>query len=163
MANGVGVFYKNKDQCEKYLVDDYITEHFNESNTKILKNNEEIARKTTEINRIENEITSIKDRTKVFQNSKCCMCQNTLDLPVVHYFCGHSYHQLCSIYKFSCAQSQNNDNSCQMCVEQMDSIRASLINPYSELELENIFKREIERSSDPLETAIKFLKYDIFN
>ena len=32
---------------------------------------------------------------RVFQNTQCSACEEKLDLPAVHFFCKHSYHQRC--------------------------------------------------------------------
>ena len=33
------------------------------------------------------------DKPKVFHVTQCAACQGGLDLPAVHFMCGHSYHQ----------------------------------------------------------------------
>lgn len=35
------------------------------------------------------------DRPRVFHVTQCAVCQGQLDLPSVHFMCGHSYHQRC--------------------------------------------------------------------
>lgn len=32
---------------------------------------------------------------KIFQKTKCSMCNSPLELPSVHFLCGHSFHQHC--------------------------------------------------------------------
>lgn len=48
-----------------------------------------------EIARMQQEITSLRTQAQVFQNTKCSQCGLTLEVPAVHFFCGHSYHSYC--------------------------------------------------------------------
>jgi hypothetical protein len=43
------------------------------------------------------EIESLKDlqQPKIFQQTKCNACSGTLDLPIVHFMCKHSFHARC--------------------------------------------------------------------
>ncbi|KAF0988530.1 hypothetical protein HZS_8097, partial [Henneguya salminicola] len=152
------------EKTEVRLIKDYINEHFKNANSIIQKviiifmiqNNEEIVKRKHELSRIQQEIASIESGNKVFQNSKCSMCQNTLELPVVHYLCGHSYHQYC-------AESLEQDNECPICNEKAEMIKQKFDITYTEKELSERFEKEISISSDPFQTAFKYFKYDIFN
>jgi len=48
-----------------------------------------------EIDRMQQEITTLRTRAQVFQNTKCFQCCLPLEVPAVHFFCGHSYHSYC--------------------------------------------------------------------
>lgn len=48
-----------------------------------------------EIERMQQEIVDIRTSAQVFQNTKCFQCGLTLEVPAVHFFCGHSYHSYC--------------------------------------------------------------------
>jgi len=44
--------------------------------------------------RMQGEIEALKSEARVFQDMKCTNCGGTLDLPAVHFMCGHSYHEV---------------------------------------------------------------------
>jgi len=48
-----------------------------------------------EIERMQQEILALRTQAQVFQNTKCYLCGLTLEVPAVHFFCGHSYHSYC--------------------------------------------------------------------
>jgi len=48
-----------------------------------------------EIARMQQEIVALRTQAQVFQNTKCSQCSLTLEVPAVHFFCGHSYHSYC--------------------------------------------------------------------
>ena len=41
------------------------------------------------------ELENLNSKPAVFQNSRCQVCMKSLELPVVHFLCKHSYHQSC--------------------------------------------------------------------
>lgn len=58
-----------------------------------------------EIERMQNEILSLRTHAQTFQSTKCYDCQLTLEIPAVHFFCSHSYHLYC----------MPNDGRCPKC------------------------------------------------
>eukprot|EP00440_Ansanella_granifera_P064033 gb/GFBE01069423.1/.p1 GENE.gb/GFBE01069423.1/~~gb/GFBE01069423.1/.p1 ORF type:complete len:731 (+),score=200.95 gb/GFBE01069423.1/:1-2193(+) len=55
-----------------------------------------------EIARMQQEIVQLRTRAKEFQNTRCFQCGLTLEVPAVHFFCGHSYHSYCVPADGSC-------------------------------------------------------------
>ncbi|CAJ1418024.1 unnamed protein product, partial [Effrenium voratum] len=49
-----------------------------------------------EIARMQQEIVQLRTQAKEFQNTRCFQCGLTLEVPAVHFFCGHSYHSFCT-------------------------------------------------------------------
>jgi len=41
------------------------------------------------------EVEQLKTSAKIFQTANCTYCQSQLELPTVHFMCGHSFHQRC--------------------------------------------------------------------
>mmetsp|Transcript_68179 Transcript_68179/g.134654 ORF Transcript_68179/g.134654 Transcript_68179/m.134654 type:complete len:952 (-) Transcript_68179:67-2922(-) len=48
-----------------------------------------------EIMRMQQEITSLRTQAQVFSSTRCAQCGLSLEVPAVHFFCGHSYHSYC--------------------------------------------------------------------
>ena len=42
---------------------------------------------------LKRQIQIIKNKTIIFQGSRCSACNHQLELPSVHFMCQHSYHQ----------------------------------------------------------------------
>merc|ERR1712066_109867 len=49
-----------------------------------------------EIERMQQEIVTLRTQAMVFQNTRCFQCGLALEVPAVHFFCGHSYHSYCT-------------------------------------------------------------------
>ena len=45
--------------------------------------------------RLESDISELEERPLAFQNTKCELCKQVLELPALHFLCKHSYHATC--------------------------------------------------------------------
>lgn len=67
-------------------------------------------------------LVSIAHSPKIFQKTKCSICNSALELPSVHFLCGHSFHQHCF------ESYSESDADCPTCLPEnrkvMDMIRA---------------------------------------
>ncbi|CAB90157.1 E3 ubiquitin-protein ligase pep5 [Schizosaccharomyces pombe] len=61
----------------------------------ISKQNEAIEMGKRDIEEITSQLSILRTRAFVVQESKCSTCGIDLELPMVHFRCGHSYHQRC--------------------------------------------------------------------
>jgi len=48
-----------------------------------------------EIERMQKNIMDLRTKAQEFQNRRCSSCDLDLEVPAVHFFCGHSYHAHC--------------------------------------------------------------------
>lgn len=100
----------------KYLVE-LITAQEDE-----IQRNEQLAESyKTESDAKKEQIKELLTSTKLAQNAQCEYCSQPLDLPCIHFACGHSYHQRCldtSIH----ATSQSSP-SCPKCLSEYDNIK----------------------------------------
>lgn len=67
-------------------------------------------------------LVSLACSPKIFQKTKCSICNSALELPSVHFLCGHSFHQHCF------ESYSESDADCPTCLPEnrkvMDMIRA---------------------------------------
>lgn len=63
--------------------------------------------------RMRGEITELKTKAKIFQDMKCPACNSALDLPAVHFLCGHSFHQRCLHEAEECAHCEEDRRKVQ--------------------------------------------------
>ena len=47
------------------------------------------------IQKMQNEIVEIKTQARLFSTKDCVQCGQKLELPTIHFMCGHSFHDLC--------------------------------------------------------------------
>ncbi|XP_060804733.1 vacuolar protein sorting-associated protein 11 homolog [Amyelois transitella] len=66
------------------------------SENDVITREQELAQKyKTESERMKQEIQTLQHEPVTFQSSRCAACNRPLELPTVHFFCQHSYHQHC--------------------------------------------------------------------
>ena len=95
------------------VVRDYLIRWIRAEQEQIDENERLIHSYRDECERIRTQIEEIKDKPKVFQASKCAACSHPLDLPSVHFMCGHSYHHTC--FESYIAE---NEQDCPLCLPQ---------------------------------------------
>ncbi|EPY32584.1 hypothetical protein AGDE_08549 [Angomonas deanei] len=55
----------------------------------------ETVEKSSRVEEVRKSIAKLQTSTVVFSSTQCTHCKESLDFPVVHFMCQHSYHQRC--------------------------------------------------------------------
>lgn len=98
------------------MVKNYLINALAKENETITENEGLIKQYKDETDRILKQIENDEQNGKIFQSSKCSLCNNTLDLPTVHFYCSHSFH-------LACFQSHSGeDDACFLCLEEHKKI-----------------------------------------
>uniref|UniRef100_A0A061SPT2 Vacuolar protein sorting-associated protein 11 n=1 Tax=Tetraselmis sp. GSL018 TaxID=582737 RepID=A0A061SPT2_9CHLO len=88
------------------IIKDYIGRQLAQSNASIQADRESIAKYQAETERMHSEASELRTKARVFQASKCALTGAPLELPAVHFLCGHS---------FSLRSLGENDSECPLC------------------------------------------------
>lgn len=107
---------------------------------------------------VRQRIEEFKNHQTVFKPSKCSVCMAMLDLPSVHFLCGHSYHQNC-FHNYSAETDE-----CPICVttnrKLLDEIGSHDTN---KLRLNQLEKEFSQPSDDIFNSLAKLFGYGLFN
>ncbi|XP_075046673.1 vacuolar protein sorting-associated protein 11 homolog isoform X2 [Mixophyes fleayi] len=107
--------------------------------------------------RIRREIHELRNSPKIFQKTKCSICSSALELPSVHFLCGHSFHQHCFE---SYAES---DSDCPTCLPEnrqvLDMIRAQ----EEKKDLYDQFQHQLKCSNDGFSVVAEYFGRGVFN
>lgn len=104
-------------------VRNYLVELINSEESEILRN-EQLAhsyRKESEEKKAQINDMLTKTATIDPQKTQCELCHITLDLPCVHFACGHAYHQRC--LDTSMHATSSTSPSCPRCLSEYDNIK----------------------------------------
>ncbi|KAJ2919879.1 hypothetical protein MD484_g584, partial [Candolleomyces efflorescens] len=104
---------------------------------RIRESREEIHNLETTSRRKLVEELSDPEQPKVFHNTRCAICHAQLDLPTVHFMCGHSYHQRCLA---------DNDAECLTCAQEHSVIREIRRNNERLADQHDLFLAEVKES-----------------
>ena len=93
------------------IIKDYLIRWLTRENERIVENEKLINQFKDDTEKMRQLIDEMKTNFKVFQATKCSGCNHQLELPSVHFLCGHSYHQ-------QCFESYNaeSDSDCPLCL-----------------------------------------------
>ena len=92
------------------VVRDFLIRWIKAEHDQIEENESSIKSYREEFAKVVSQIQDMQDKPRVFQVSKCSACSHALELPSIHFMCGHSYHQTC--FESYIAEK---DNECPLC------------------------------------------------
>ncbi|KAJ3424482.1 vacuolar protein sorting-associated protein 11 [Anaeramoeba flamelloides] len=140
--------YVNLSTVRDYLIDTLETgSSFIEKEEKLV---EEMQKKTKNTRK---KLKKLKRRAKVFQLSKCSVCGNSLELPSVHFLCGHSVHASCI----------GNDDECPLCCELIHSSLEKKIGLQLDKEQQDSFFHHLETSEDGFTKIAEYFGRGLFS
>ncbi len=73
----------------------FLLERMEKSSEALSKSVKAIELYQQETARLEDGIKELEERPLTFQNTKCELCKQVLELPALHFLCKHSYHAKC--------------------------------------------------------------------
>jgi hypothetical protein len=84
-------------KCDVRLgsVRSFLLEKLEKSNEFMTKSEKAIESYEQETIQLEKDIRELQDGSITFQNTKCELCKQNLELPVLHFLCKHSFHVKC--------------------------------------------------------------------
>ncbi|GIL60245.1 hypothetical protein Vafri_14880, partial [Volvox africanus] len=88
------------------LVRGYMERALQRDTAAVARDREAVSRLAAETSALREEVTKLRTQPRLFQNSRCSASGAPLELPVVHFLCGHS---------FNLRQLGDNDRECPLC------------------------------------------------
>lgn len=95
------------------------------------------------------ELSSLNSKPVVFQNTRCKVCSEALEPPVVHFLCKHSYHQRC----LSTDDVEDESIECPLCSQQNQTVRAIRRAQIDSAERHDMFLDALKRGRDGFATV----------
>ena len=124
------------------------------------------------------ELAALAGRPTVFQARRCAQCGKALDLPTVHFLCKHSFHQHClnlpatpppsrgrgAAARRSAGVGSDDEElshepaepECPICAKENETLRAIRKAQKDAAGRHDLFKEELTRSRDGLQTVSDF-------
>ncbi|KAL3227882.1 hypothetical protein MRX96_003833 [Rhipicephalus microplus] len=109
-----------------------------------------------ETERVRQEMNDLRNGPRIFQDAKCSGCNHQLELPSVHFLCGHSYHQQCF------ENYAENDTDCPECLPQHSKVLDILRSQEQSRNLHEDFHHQLERSEDGFSVVADYLGRGLF-
>ena len=140
------------------LVKNYLLKRVQEGQDKINKYEASIEKSKAETESLEKRIHQLKTEATVLQETKCSICNGSLELPTIYFLCSHAFHQSC-FDSYDIAE-------CPICMEKnrkiSDAIQQQqrmLANP---TQMHKDFMRGLKESNDPYQHIASYFSKGIF-
>lgn len=150
------------------LVKDYLLRNI-ETQKSVIKNNENlVAAYESKLKDLNDQITDLMNEPKIINATRCSVCSNPLDFPIMYFKCGHQIHESCLIENSTISPllvdnvvDDDNSNesgvSCPICVVDEDAL-LMLKKQQHEVGLrQDLFQASLQDSNDRFKTMFAFL------
>ncbi|KAJ3447573.1 vacuolar protein sorting-associated protein 11 [Anaeramoeba flamelloides] len=126
----------------------------------IRKENEEIENEKREIKKyqeqnksLRHELEEFRTTAKIFQLNQCSYCNRRLDLPKIHFMCGHTMHANCVSV----------DNECPLCIDEHNQIKERKVALEESAENHEEFFHQLENSEDGFGKVAEYFGRSLFS
>uniref|UniRef100_L7M659 Vacuolar protein sorting-associated protein 11 homolog n=1 Tax=Rhipicephalus pulchellus TaxID=72859 RepID=L7M659_RHIPC len=135
---------------------DYLVRHLQAESRQLDEHQRLITQYRQETERVRQEMNDLRNGPRIFQDAKCSGCNHQLELPSVHFLCGHSYHQQCF------ENYAENDTDCPECLPQHSKVLDILRSQEQSRNLHEDFHHQLERSEDGFSVVADYLGRGLF-
>ena len=140
------------------LVKSYLLKRVQGGQNEIDKYQASIDKRKAETEALEKQIHQLKTEATVLQETKCSICNGSLELPTIYFLCGHAFHQTC-FESYDVAE-------CPICMEKNRKLTEAikqqqrmLANP---TQMHKDFVKGLKESSDPYQHIASYFSKGIF-
>uniref|UniRef100_T1KIE5 RING-type domain-containing protein n=2 Tax=Tetranychus urticae TaxID=32264 RepID=T1KIE5_TETUR len=105
----IDILSRNSPTASLAAIKNYLSQWLTKNSEMVSKNYDLIHQYQDSTEKMRDEIESIRTQPKIFQSSRCSFCKVHLELPSIHFLCGHSYHQ-------GCLESPSDEKGCPLCL-----------------------------------------------
>ncbi|TRY90571.1 hypothetical protein DNTS_018353 [Danionella cerebrum] len=168
----LGYFARKEENCKAYISEvlthidehnlmppllDYLINKLERESQQIEEDERKIRQYREETAHLRAEIQELKTCAKIFQKTKCSMCNSPLELPSVHFLCSHSFHQHC-LESFAESEAE-----CPTCTPENRKVMDMLRAQDQKRDLHEHFHRQLKCSNDGFSVIADYFGRGVFN
>ncbi|XP_027691427.1 vacuolar protein sorting-associated protein 11 homolog isoform X2 [Vombatus ursinus] len=139
------------------VIKDYLVQKLQKQSQQIEKDELRVRRYREETTRIRQEIQELRTSPKIFQKTKCSICTSALELPSVHFLCGHSFHQHCF------ESYSESDADCPTCLPENRKVMDMIRSQEQKRDLHDQFQHQLKYSNDSFSVIADYFGRGVFN
>lgn len=144
------------------LVKDYLLRNIENQKQGIMKNEKLMKEYEMETKELKNQINDLLNNPKIISSTKCSVCNNQLEFPIVYFKCGHHMHENCIIESNSHHIVDNNiDNDvtikCPVCAVDNDALKLLREQRHEIQKRQDLFQLSLKSSPDKFKAMFGFL------
>lgn len=127
------------------MIKSYLSTTIERERSEIASNRRTIETFRSDTETKKNELQKLNTKPEVFQASRCQVCMKTLELPVVHFLCKHSYHRSCLSTD---EDVEDAEVECPVCSGQNATVKAIRRAQIESAERHDLFQDALKRGRD---------------
>ncbi|KAH8731080.1 hypothetical protein GQ44DRAFT_755857 [Phaeosphaeriaceae sp. PMI808] len=127
------------------MIKSYLSTTIERERSEIASNRRTIETFRSDTETKKTELQNLNTRPVVFQASRCQVCMKTLELPVVHFLCKHSFHQSCLSTD---EDMEDAEVECPLCSGQNATVKAIRRAQIESADRHDLFQDALKRGRD---------------
>jgi hypothetical protein len=135
------------------VVKDYIVRTLQRETQAIEQDQRDIRSYQEQTSDMRDRLAELRSQARTFQETKCQVCAQQLELPAVHFLCGHSFHVRCL---------GDNDAECVRCAPEFHQKRQMLRQMRAAASNHDQFFKQLEDARDGFETVAEYFSRGTF-
>lgn len=146
------------------MIKPYLHETISRERKEISTNRNRINTLRTDTSKRLTELEELKTKPAICQATRCADCGQGLDLPAVHFFCKHSFHQRCLRRGPPPSPDEEDDGAeCPKCAGENAFIRKMREGQRERAERHELFKGDLEGSDDRFGTIAEWFSRGVMD
>ncbi|XP_077448668.1 vacuolar protein sorting-associated protein 11 homolog isoform X1 [Stigmatopora argus] len=139
------------------VIKDYLINKLQRESLQIEGDECKIQQYREETTHLRSQIQELRTSAKIFQKTKCNMCNSPLELPSVHFLCSHSFHQHCF------ESYADNEAECPTCAPENRKVIDMLRAQDQKSDLHDHFNRQLQSSHDGFSVVADYFGRGVLN
>ncbi|KAM5132463.1 vacuolar protein sorting-associated protein 11 homolog [Mantella aurantiaca] len=139
------------------VIRDYLIKKMQKLSTQTEEDERTVDKYREETARIRRDIHELRNGPKIFQKTKCSICSSALELPSVHFLCGHSFHQHCF------ESYAETDSDCPTCLPENRQVLDMIRVQEEKKDLYDHFQHQLKSSNDGFSVVAEYFGRGVFN
>lgn len=138
------------------VIKEYMAKNLKRLQEKIGKNRQTVSQLNEDIDKLRQNIKTLKTTAQLFQLKECTDCKKKLELPVLHFMCGHTFHDYCV------PPSESAARECPKCLVQSQQILEKKSQLLGQIENHEQFFKELRKSEMKFDVVAQYFGRGLF-
>jgi tetratricopeptide (TPR) repeat protein len=155
----VQILAKNGSKTQLHTLQEFLCTRIAQEQMLMKEDESKIKEYQADTRAMKKEVFLLRTSAKIFQSTTCSYCGQQLDLPAVHFMCGHSYHQRC------CTSNLGEDEQerCPSCHKKNTEILQRKQKMEESSDQHETFFKQLNKNSDGFSVVSEYLGRNMFS
>lgn len=130
------------------IIKDYLIDYFTRVNKEAFNNEKLLESYNADASKYSRELSELANEPYVLRNKNCANCELKLEIPIVHFRCGHSYHDRCLSENIYIPGQLQDSPQCPLCISELKAAKTLHENEARAKDKYDVFQQDLENATD---------------